>query len=251
MTAAYPGIYSYNPGQDEVTQGQRRGGKTKRTLESFIVGADRNSFSRVDGAHGYVAAVFRPDVNEDSAKTFTAIVAVSARVDGSGDRRDAKLERLELIIVDDAALSLDDFMVDVDGGEYVAVEDIVRRLTVAKAESAAGVSLHALQEQTEARHIELSNYGDISWTLLTTASLLQGKLPNRGGVAEMDMKALVASWPRLERALVRAVGFLARQHIYDEARLPSAPVVAVIAACFDKIPEHGDADATPELVMLR
>ncbi|VTU42966.1 MULTISPECIES: SbcC/MukB-like Walker B domain-containing protein [unclassified Variovorax] len=128
MTAAYPGVYSYNPGQDEVTQGQRRGGKTKRTLESFIVGADRNSFSRVDGAHGYVAAVFRPDVNEDSAKTFTAIVGVSARVDGTGDRRDAKLERLELIIVDDAALALDDFMVDAERGEYVAVEDIVRRL---------------------------------------------------------------------------------------------------------------------------
>jgi len=128
MTAAYPGIYSYNPGQDEVSQGQRRGGKTKRTLESFIVGADRNSFSRVDGAHGYVAAVFRPDVNEDSAKTFTAIVAVAARVDGTGDRRDAKLERLELITVDDAALSLDDFMVDAERGEFVAVDDIVRRL---------------------------------------------------------------------------------------------------------------------------
>lgn len=128
MTAAYPGIYNYNPGQEEVTQGQRRGGKTKRTLESFIVGADRNSYSRVDGAHGYVAAVFRPDANEDSAKTFTAVVAVSARVDGTGERRDAKLERLELIIVDDSALSLDDFIVDAESGEYVAVDDIVRRL---------------------------------------------------------------------------------------------------------------------------
>lgn len=114
-------------------------------------------------------------------------------------------------------------------------------LTVAKAESAVGASLHAMQEQTEARHIELTNYGDISWTLLTTAALMQGKMPNKGGVGSMDMTQMVADWPRIERALVRTVGFMARQHIYDEARLPSAPVVAVIAACFDKVPEDGDA----------
>jgi hypothetical protein len=34
---------------------------------------------------------------------------------------------------------------------------------------------------------------------------------------------------------------MARQHIHDEDRLPSAPVVAVIAACFDRVPEDGDA----------
>jgi hypothetical protein len=77
--------------------------------------------------------------------------------------------------------------------------------------------------------------------LLTTASLMQGKMPNKGGVGSMDMDAMVTGWPRIERALVRAANFLARQHIYDDARLPSAPVVAVIAACFDKIPEEGDA----------
>jgi len=57
----------------------------------------------------------------------------------------------------------------------------------------------------------------------------------------MDMGQLVANWPRLETALVRAANFLARQHVYDEYRIPTAPVIAVIAACFDKIPEHGDA----------
>ena len=114
-------------------------------------------------------------------------------------------------------------------------------LTVAKVESAAGASLHELQERTEAAHIELARYGDLSWPLLTTAALLQGKMPNQSGVATMDMAALVGSWSRLERALVRAADFLARQHIYDEQRLPSAPTFAVIAACLDKVPEDGDA----------
>jgi hypothetical protein len=114
-------------------------------------------------------------------------------------------------------------------------------LTVAKAESVAGASLHELQERTEADHIELTHYGDISWTLLTTAALIQGKNPNKGGVGSMDMETMVADWSRVERALVRAASFLARQHIYDDVRLPSAPVIAVIAACFDKVPEDGDA----------
>lgn len=40
---------------------------------------------------------------------------------------------------------------------------------------------------------------------------------------------------------MRAANFLAREYIYDQERLPSAPVVAVIAACLDKVPEDGDA----------
>ncbi|VCO28452.1 Uncharacterized protein conserved in bacteria [Burkholderia pseudomallei] len=46
MTAAYQGIVAYNPGQEEVQQGQRSG-KSKRTLESFVVGAEYSRFSRL------------------------------------------------------------------------------------------------------------------------------------------------------------------------------------------------------------
>ena len=127
MTAAYQGIVAYNPGQEEVQAGQRRG-KSRRTLESFVCGAEYALFSRPDGAHGYTAAVFRPGPDEASAKPFTALVAASARVDGAGERRVARLERLELVIVDDEALNVDDFMQDATQNEWVAVEDIVKRL---------------------------------------------------------------------------------------------------------------------------
>lgn len=126
MTAAYQGIVLYNPGQEEVQYGKRKG-KTKRTLESFVVGAEYSLFSRPHGAQGYLGAVFRP-TGEETAKPFTALVAASARVDGVGERREAKLERLELIIVDDAALTVEDFAKDADHNEWVAVEDIVKRL---------------------------------------------------------------------------------------------------------------------------
>lgn len=124
MTAAHQNIFSYNPGQDETTQGARNG-KTKRTLASYIVGAEDNLFARPDGAHGYVAAVFKPSEGE-TGKGLTALVAVAARVDGSGTRRQAVMERLALIIADDAALQLDDLMaVGADGAvEVVPVEKI-------------------------------------------------------------------------------------------------------------------------------
>lgn len=127
MTAAYQGIVAYNPGQEEVQPGQRRG-KSKRTLESFVAGAEYSRFSRPAGAHGYVAAVFRPGPNDGAAKLFTALVGVAARVDGVGERRDAKLERLVLVIVEDAALSVEEFFDDMDQGVCVPVEEIVKRL---------------------------------------------------------------------------------------------------------------------------
>jgi len=127
MTASYPGIVAYNPSQEEMQGGQRRG-KTKRTLESFVCGAEYSLFSRPDGAHGCVAAVFRPEDGETAAKTFTAVVAAAARVDGQGERRVARLERLELIIVDEESLTVDDFLKDARQSEWVAVEDLVKRL---------------------------------------------------------------------------------------------------------------------------
>lgn len=113
-------------------------------------------------------------------------------------------------------------------------------LTVAKVESAAGASLHQLQEQIEAHHVSLTHYGDLSSPLLLTAALMQNQMPNQGGVSATDKAQFVSNWPRLERAMVRAADFLAHQHIYDEARLPSNVVFPVIAACFSKLPEHGD-----------
>jgi DNA repair exonuclease SbcCD ATPase subunit len=128
MTATRQNIFSYNPGQDETTQ-TSRGTKSKRTLWSYIVGAEDNLFARPEGAHGYVAAVFRPSEGEDG-RPFTALMAVAARVDGSGERRQAVMERMALLIADDAALTLDDFVsADLEGNlQIVPVEKIESRL---------------------------------------------------------------------------------------------------------------------------
>lgn len=128
MTAVYQHIFSYNPGQDETNQSARNG-KTKRTLWSYITGAEDNLFARPDGAHGYVGLVFRPSEGE-TGKSFTALVAAAARVDGSGDRRQAVQERLALLIIDDAELKFDDLVaLDLEGNmSVVEVERVESHL---------------------------------------------------------------------------------------------------------------------------
>lgn len=114
-------------------------------------------------------------------------------------------------------------------------------LTVAKVEEEANASLHDLQEGLETRHPQVTRYGDLSWILLQVAAMIQGQVPNKSGINALNKKQLVKDWPRIEAALVRTVDFLARQHLYDGARLPSHIVLPVIAACYDSIPTEGDA----------
>lgn len=114
-------------------------------------------------------------------------------------------------------------------------------LTVAKVEEEAGASLHKLQERLEEAHPRVTYYGDLSSPLLQVAALLQGQVPNKTGIGNTNKQQLVADWPRVEQAMLRAADFLIRQHIYDGARLPTNVVLPVIAACFDAIPTEGDA----------
>jgi energy-coupling factor transporter ATP-binding protein EcfA2 len=129
MTAAYQNIFNYNPGQDESSQNSRSG-KSKRTLWSYVTGAEDNLFARPHGAHGYIAAVFKPSEGEDEGEEFTAIIAAAARVDGSGGRRQAVPEKLVLLLVDGVSLHLSDLMqrnLD-DSLEVIPVEKIESHL---------------------------------------------------------------------------------------------------------------------------
>nr|WP_262421474.1 SbcC/MukB-like Walker B domain-containing protein [Paraburkholderia sp. UCT31] len=124
MSAVYTHIFSYNPGQEETSQSARNG-KSKRTLWSYIAGQKGNLFARPDGAHGYIAAVFRPSEGETS-KPFTALVSASALI----ENRVAVQGKLGFIIVDDCEVSMDDFAsFGADGAmTAVAVGEIEKRL---------------------------------------------------------------------------------------------------------------------------
>jgi hypothetical protein len=91
----------------------------------------------------------------------------------------------------------------------------------------------------------------VSDLILSTSALLQEKLPNTRGMIEMDKKQLLANWPKLERGLERMASFLDSQRVFDEARLPTNAVLAVIAAAYELIPDNGDFLAKAEKLLRR
>jgi hypothetical protein len=124
-------------------------------------------------------------------------------------------------------------------------------IIVAEVEDIAGQSLHSLVAKLNEKHPAISRYGDISGLVLSTSALLQDKLPNARGMVEMDKKALLDNWPKLERGLDRMAAFLEGQHVFDEARLPTNAVLAVIAAAYSLIPDNGDFLGKAEKLLRR
>jgi hypothetical protein len=91
----------------------------------------------------------------------------------------------------------------------------------------------------------------VSDLILSTSALLQEKLPNTRGMIEMDKKKLLQNWSKLERGLNRMTSFMESQGVFDEARLPTNAVLAVIAAAYELIPDHGDFLAKAEKLLRR
>lgn len=124
-------------------------------------------------------------------------------------------------------------------------------IIVAEVESVAEKSLHALEASLTDKCPTAGRYGDVSDLILSTSALLQEKLPNTRGMIEMDKKQLLENWPKLERGLERMAAFLEGQRIFDEARLPTNAVLAVIAAAYELIPDDGDFLAKAEKLLRR
>jgi len=113
-------------------------------------------------------------------------------------------------------------------------------IVVAEVENVAEKSLHELQSNLLEKCPHSAHYGDLSDLILSTSALLQDKLPSMRGMVDMDKRLLLENWPKLERGLERMADLLASQGVYDEARLPTNAVLAVIAACYELIPDDGD-----------
>jgi len=124
-------------------------------------------------------------------------------------------------------------------------------IIVAEVENVAEQSLHVLEASLIDKCPNASRYGNVSDLILSTSALLQEKLPNTRGMIEMDKKQLLANWPKLERGLERMASFLEGQRVFDETRLPTNAVLAVIAAAYELIPDNGDFLAKAEKLLRR
>ena len=122
-------------------------------------------------------------------------------------------------------------------------------IIVAEVESVAGKSLHDLEDHLVSKCPKAARFGDVRNLILATSALLQEKTPNNRGMVEMDKQVLLDNWEKLEHGLERMATLLESQGIYDEARLPTNAVLAVIAAAYDLVPEDGDFVAKAEKLL--
>ncbi len=122
-------------------------------------------------------------------------------------------------------------------------------IIVAEVESVAGKSLHDLEDDLVSKCPKAARFGDVRNLILATSALLQEKIPNNRGMVEMDKQVLLDNWEKLERGLERMAKLLESQGIFDEARLPTNAVLAVIAAAYELVPEDGDFVAKAEKLL--
>lgn len=147
----------------------------------------------------------------------------------------------------DKAVALQVFINMNTNSKPLSLYDII----VAEVESVAEKSLHAMAASLNDKCPVAKRYGNVSDLILSTSALLQDKLPNTRGMLEMDKKLLLSNWPKLDRGLERMASFLEGQAVFDEARLPTNAVLAVIAAAYELIPDDGDFLAKAEKLLRR
>lgn len=124
-------------------------------------------------------------------------------------------------------------------------------IIVAEVESIVGQSIHDLEAGLDEEKPEISRYFQLSQQILLTSALMQNCLPNKKGAFDMDKEMMVENWDTMSECLSRMAGFLESEGVYDNQRLPTNAVLAVISSLYAYIPESGDKRGQDELLLKR
>lgn len=124
-------------------------------------------------------------------------------------------------------------------------------IIVAEVENVMGKSLHDLEGELNRHYPDIARYASLSSQILTTSSLLQGYLPSQRGAWDMNKRKMVENWTTMTHGLDRMAKFLKGEGIYDDQRLPTNAVLAVIAALYADIPQSGDKRGQDELLLKK
>lgn len=124
-------------------------------------------------------------------------------------------------------------------------------IIVAEIEGLKDSSLHEFQKELNANHPAIARYFDLSYLILNTSALMQEKVPNQVGIWDMDKKKVVESWDAMVKGLSKMAAFMEQNKIYDEERLPTNAVLAVIAALYTHIPDTGDKAGKAHILLKK
>ena len=125
--------------------------------------------------------------------------------------------------------------------------DIIR----AEIEGVKGVSLDEYQNSLNSKYPNVQHYFELPYLILATSALIQDKLPNQRGMWDMGKDIMINNWDKMATGLYNMAIFMEGQGVYDQNRLPTNAVLAVIAALYTHIPEHLDARGKHEILLKK
>jgi hypothetical protein len=114
-------------------------------------------------------------------------------------------------------------------------------IVVARVEGETGESLHDLVGQLQRDVPEIERYTDhVGRFALSVVALLQDKLPNERGYAFVDLNRMLEEWSAVTLGVQRLVQQLQDEAIWDKERLPTAAVLAPLAAMWAQVSNQPD-----------
>lgn len=125
--------------------------------------------------------------------------------------------------------------------------DIIR----AEIEGVKGVSLDDYQRKLNDTYPTVHHYFELPFLILATSALIQDKLPNQRGMWDMKKDTMVENWDKMSNGLAKMASFMESQGVYDQNRLPTNAVLAVIATLYTYIPESLDARGSHEILLRK
>lgn len=125
--------------------------------------------------------------------------------------------------------------------------DIIR----AEIEGVKGVSLDDYQRNLDATFPNVKYYFDLPYLILATSALMQDKLPNQRGMWDMKKEKMIEDWDLMCKGLGQMANFLTQNGIYDQNRLPTNAVLAVIAALYTVMPDSLDHRGRCEILLKK
>lgn len=127
-------------------------------------------------------------------------------------------------------------------------------IIVAGAEKKTGESLHDALDSLGKQYPKAEQLSpSLPDLVLHTSALLQepSQPPNKRGAFKVKTDIMMGQWDTLASSVGRMVQFLQNEGVYDEQRLPTNSVLAVIAALYSEIPESGDKLGTVTPILRR
>lgn len=109
LTGAIDKVVNYNAGQDESERKTK--GKEFRSLGGYILGEDRELYSRPSGATGTIVLTF-VSTEKETNKIFNAIVNVKCSMEEMGKRRKAVVDENNFFIVKNGEIYIEDLLDD-------------------------------------------------------------------------------------------------------------------------------------------